>query len=128
MDHRLTWLRLSMVSLALAIVLGAFGVHGLESHVTAARLATWQTAQYYHVIVSIILLILAVASDRWRVPRWSLRLLVAGGLLFSGSLYVLVLADQSWLGAITPLGGMFLIAGLFLAAIGCCRINHPPSQ
>lgn len=128
MDHRLTWLRLSMVSLALAIVLGAFGVHGLESHVTAARLTTWQTAQYYHVIVSIILLIFAVASDRWQVPRWSLRLLVAGGLLFSGSLYVLVLADQSWLGAITPLGGMFLIAGLFLAAIGCCRINHPPSQ
>jgi len=128
MDHCLIWLRLSLVSLAVAVLLGAFGAHGLESQVTAERLATWQTAQYYHVMVSLIVLILVVASERWRVPLWSLRLLIAGGILFSGSLYVLVLADLAWLGAVTPIGGVLLIAGLFLAAIGCCRINHPPSS
>lgn len=120
-------LRLCFGSIALAIALGAFGAHGLASVVSPARLETWETANQYHVWTSLILLSVSLVRDQWHFPAWSLRLITAGGVIFAGSLYLLVLSGHAWLGAITPIGGIFLISGLIVAAIGCGRNNTPPS-
>ncbi|NBS11322.1 MAG: DUF423 domain-containing protein [Gammaproteobacteria bacterium] len=114
-------LRLCFGSIALAIALGAFGAHGLASVVSPARLETWETANQYHVWTSLILLSVSLVRDQWHF------LITAGGVIFAGSLYLLVLSGHAWLGAITPIGGIFLISGLIVAAIGCGRNNTPPS-
>lgn len=102
---------------ALAVAAGAFGAHGLEGHVTPERLTTWKTAANYHLIHSVVLFVLA---GRPAHP-WSFRLFVAGILLFSGSLYLLVLLDLPWLGAVTPLGGVSFILGWLSLARGTER-------
>jgi uncharacterized membrane protein YgdD (TMEM256/DUF423 family) len=93
---------------ATAVAAGAFGAHALAARVTPERLATWHTASTYHLVHAVVLLALALSP----VPRrLSGGLFTAGILLFSGSLYALVLLDQPWLGAVTPLGGLCFIAG-----------------
>lgn len=96
---------------ALAVLLGAFGAHALRGHVEPELLTTWKTATSYHLAHAIALLGLAH-------PRsgGAARLIVAGTVVFSGSLYLLVLTGVRWLGAITPLGGILLIAGWLTAA------------
>jgi uncharacterized membrane protein YgdD (TMEM256/DUF423 family) len=103
---------------ALAVALGAFGAHGLRERVSAQMLATWETAAQYHFFHALALLIVGMLAHQLNetalaVPGW---VLLAGVTVFSGSLYLLVLTDQRWLGAITPLGGTALIVGwLWLA-------------
>jgi uncharacterized membrane protein YgdD (TMEM256/DUF423 family) len=87
-------------------VAGAFGAHGLEGTVPPARLETWETAARYHLVHAVALLFLA-----GRPGRWAFRLMTAGIAVFSGSLYALVLLDLPRLGAVTPVGGLMLIAG-----------------
>jgi uncharacterized membrane protein YgdD (TMEM256/DUF423 family) len=93
----------------LAVALGAFGAHGLkatlELHGTAA---IWQTAALYHLVHSAVLLVLA---QRATPPRASFLLFAAGIIIFSGTLYLLAVTNVKWLGAITPLGGLSLLAG-----------------
>lgn len=93
----------------LAVALGAFGAHGLkpllEHHGTAA---TWETAVLYHALHAVALLALAA---RPRPPAFTAWCFLAGIVVFSGSLYVLALTGVRWLGAITPLGGVALLAG-----------------
>ena len=100
---------------AVAVAAGAFGAHALRDAVTPERLATWQTAASYGLAHAV-----AAALAASRPTRWAQRaaaLFLAGTLLFSGSLYALVLLDAPWLGAVTPLGGVAFIAGwLSLAA------------
>lgn len=91
---------------ALAVALGAFGAHGLEGRVSADALETWRTAATYHLVHSVALA--AMAGERSGLAA---RLLTIGVVIFSGSLYALVLSGQTWLGAVTPLGGLALIAG-----------------
>jgi len=93
---------------AVAVGLGAFGAHALGDSVDAASLQTWRTAAGYHLLHSVVLLVVAAHP---RVTDLARRLFVAGILLFSGSLYLLVLTGERWLGAITPLGGVCLIGG-----------------
>lgn len=97
--------------LALGVLLGAFGAHGLEGQVTPERLDTWNTAALYHLVNSAGLTSLGVLNEvsPERVRRGALHLLTAGILIFSGSLYALVLLDIGWLGAITPFGGISLV-------------------
>ena len=103
---------------ALAVALGAFGAHGLRERVSAQMLTTWETAAQYHFFHALALLIVGMLAHQLNetalaVPGW---ILLAGVTVFSGSLYLLVLTDQRWLGAITPLGGTALIVGwLWLA-------------
>lgn len=108
--------RIAAVLGALAVALGAFGAHGLKS--TLARHGTedhWQTAVFYHFIHAVVLLVLARQSPLRRGP-WLC--FVAGIALFSGSLYLLALTNARWLGLITPLGGLSLLAGwLWLACL-----------
>ena len=85
-------------------------------------LAVFETAVRYQMYHALALLAVAWAAQRWPggLTQWAGWLLVAGILIFSGSLYVLVLTGPRWMGAITPIGGVALIAGwacLLLAAV-----------
>lgn len=107
----------------LGVGAGAFGAHGLSSYFAQfpAFKDTFATAVRYHLIHG-----LALFAAAWMVTRypgnwsyWAGYLFTVGILLFSGSLYLLVLTNTRWLGAITPLGGVAFLAGwgcLFAAA------------
>ena len=96
---------------------GAFGAHGLKRVLSADMLAIWQTAVLYQLIHALGLLLIAALSSRIAgpLPGWSGLLMLAGIILFSGSLYILALSGVKWLGAITPLGGVaFIVAWALL--------------
>lgn len=97
----------------LAVVLGAFGAHTLETRVTPERLDVFETGVRYHMYHALALLFVSWAAHQW--PSWQITgagyLFLAGILIFSGSLYLLVLTDTPWLGAITPIGGLAFISG-----------------
>ena len=98
----------------LVVALGAFGAHGLESFLSEARLETWHTAVLYHMFHTLALLGVALLVRQANGNRWllgSAQCFMAGLVLFSGSLYVLALTGISWLGVITPFGGIALLAG-----------------
>ena len=97
---------------ALAVVAGAFGAHGLRQQVGTQLLSAWNTGAHYHLLHSVALLALALYGARSeRSVRVPASLFTVGIVLFSGSIYVLVLTGLSWLGPVTPLGGVCLIAG-----------------
>ncbi len=106
------------LSAALAVGAGAFGAHALGDTVSPARLATFETAVRYEMVHALALLLVGVLVERWSDARlrWAGWLFLAGTVLFSGSLYLLVLTDTPWLGAVTPLGGVAFIAGWLLLA------------
>ena len=108
-------LKLTAAIGALAVALGAFGAHGLEDFLVAhSRADTWNTAVFYHLVHSVVLLVLTTRTQ-WRPTPWTLIALGIG--FFSGSLYLLCLTQVTWLGAITPIGGILLIAG-WISMIG----------
>lgn len=112
-------LPLAASSAALAVALGAFGAHGLKNRVAEADLLIWQTAVNYHIWHSLALLALGVLLQlvKPRLPLlWSARSFMFGIIIFSGSLYLLVLTNTRWLGAITPIGGVAFILGWLLLA------------
>jgi uncharacterized membrane protein YgdD (TMEM256/DUF423 family) len=118
------FLALGAAFAALAVVLGAFGAHALKAKLAADALAVYQTAVQYHFWHALGLLAVGLASahlaeNAWlRAAGW---LLAAGIVLFSGSLYVLALSGQKWLGAVTPLGGAAFILGWIALAVGMLR-------
>ena len=97
--------------LMIAVALGAFGAHGLAETVSETRLGTWRTAVDYHMSQSLALFFISLIRPETLSPWfiWSKRLLLSGILIFSGSLYLLVLFDMGVLGAITPIGGVAMI-------------------
>jgi len=110
---------IAATSAALAVALGAFGAHALKARLAEADLLIWQTAVNYHIWHSLALLALGVLMNVVKPPSqllWSARSLLLGIIIFSGSLYLLVLTDTRWLGAITPLGGVAFIVGWLLLA------------
>lgn len=112
------------ISGALVVGLGAFGAHALESRLSADMLETYQTAARYHFYHTLALLAVVVAAERWptsNLPTLSGWLFVGGIVVFSGSLYLLVFTGMSWLGAITPLGGVAFISGWLLLAVVAWR-------
>jgi len=104
------------VAAGLAVVLGAFGAHLLANRVTPERLLTFETGVRYHMYHALALLFLSWAVTQWQNWQltWAGYLFIAGILLFSGSLYLLVVTNTSWLGAVTPLGGVSFIFGWVL--------------
>ena len=104
----------------IAVAAGAFGAHGLEGRVTPNRLETFRTAVTYQMYHALALLVVGwAAAQGWGgAIEWAGYCFLAGTLVFSGSLYVLVLTDTGWLGAITPLGGAAFLAGWGLLAWG----------
>ncbi len=102
----------------IAVVLGAFGAHALRGRLSPEDLATFETGVRYQMYHALALFAVAWAASRWpsgasTAAGW---LFVVGIVVFSGSLYVLVMTGQRWLGAVTPLGGLLMICGW--AALG----------
>jgi len=105
-----------------AVVVGAFGAHGLKARLTPEFLAVYQTGVQYHLYHALGLLLVGLAffhlpdTTTLRASGW---LMVAGIFLFSGSLYALALTGEKWLGAVAPIGGTaFILAwAAFAAAI-----------
>lgn len=122
MDARKT-LAIAGGLIALATVLGAFGAHALKSHLSADKLAVYETAVRYHFIHALGLLVMGVLlrSADTNLLRWSAMLVLVGIILFSGSLYLLTFGAPRPLGAVTPLGGLALIAGWGLFAVTIWR-------
>ena len=105
-----------------AVALGAFGAHALKEHLSTEMLAVWHTGVEYHIYHALGLL--AVGLVIMQLPesallKWSGWLMLAGILLFSGSLYALALSGKGWPGAITPVGGIAFLAAwaLFVVAV-----------
>jgi uncharacterized membrane protein YgdD (TMEM256/DUF423 family) len=120
MDH--TFLLIGALAGFLAVAFGAFGAHALRSQLSPEMLAVFETGvryQMYHALALLLVATLLARTGGWlvAVAGW---LFVAGIVIFSGSLYVLALSGVRWFGAITPLGGIALLAGwacLVLVAI-----------
>ena len=94
---------------ATGVALGAFGAHALKAMLEANdRTDIWETAVFYHLVHSLALLILSTQPS---IRRSTFYCFVGGVAVFSGSLYLLCLSGLNWLGAITPIGGICLIAG-----------------
>jgi uncharacterized membrane protein YgdD (TMEM256/DUF423 family) len=111
--------RLASFSLLIGVACGAFGAHGLRGVVPDSDLLIWEKAVFYHLFHALAALGLVlfespiISSEKARKVALALLVSVA---IFSGSLYLLVLTDTRWLGAITPLGGLgFMGSWLYLA-------------
>jgi len=111
------------VLMAIATIIGALAAHLLRDRLAAVRYEVLQTAVHYQFIHALGLLLLgALARQRHdRLLRIAADLLLAGVLLFSGSLYLLLGGAPLVIGALTPLGGLCLIGGWLLAAVALWR-------
>ena len=109
---------------ALSVGIGAFGAHGLEATLSANNRAdTFETAvkyQFYHTIALLILGILMLNYDQSQF-RIAAVCFILGIVIFSGSLYTLSLTNVTWLGAITPIGGLAFMAGWGFLAFGAYK-------
>ena len=106
---RLALLRVGAALCFAAVALGAFGAHALKATLqSSGMLDVWNKAVLYHFLHGVALVALALYGARNRPTYF---LLVAGIVLFSGSLYAMALTNVRWLGAITPLGGLCFLAG-----------------
>jgi len=106
------WIRIAALFGVTGVILGAFGAHALRARLEPAQLTSWTTGVHYQLFHAVALLTLALwteSSGRSLGPTpW---LFALGILLFSGSIYALVLTPWRWLGPVTPIGGLLLIAG-----------------
>ena len=109
----------------LAVVLGAFGAHGLKGKISDSLLAAYQTGVHYQMFHTLAIMALTLLLLRSAMPSSVLTVAgyfwIAGIILFSGSLYGLALGLGSWLGPITPIGGLLLIIGWICFVVGVAR-------
>ena len=115
------WTSVAAGALGLAVMIGAFGAHALRDRLDAYSMGVYEKAVFYHFIHALGLLIVSLVPniDTWR--PWICGLLLAGILLFSGSLYALAITGVRALGAVTPLGGLSFIAAWLLLAFAAAR-------
>lgn len=117
-----TFLTLAATSGLLAVALGAFGAHALRNRLDTYAMDIFETAvqyQFYHSLALLCVGLLALNQPGMVLLKSSGWLFVVGIVIFSGSLYLLSLTGLRWLGAVTPVGGLALIAGwACLAAAG----------
>lgn len=109
-----------IILIVVAIILGAFGAHGLRELVSAEKLATFEVGVRYEMYIGIILLIVGLNADKFQFSlKLITNLVLIGAILFSASIYLLSIQELTiinlkFLGPITPLGGSLMIAGLVL--------------
>lgn len=104
----------------LGVALGAFGAHGMASRFTPESRGWWETATLY-LLVHAVAVFAAGLSGRtglFSTGGWTM---TAGALVFSGTLYAMALGAPRWFGAITPIGGLLLLAGWALYAVAAVR-------
>lgn len=112
-----------VILIVIAIILGAFGAHGLKEVVSAEKIASFEVGVRYEIYVGIILLILGFNTDKLNFSlKWVVNLVLLGAVLFCGSIYLLSLQELttmklSFLGPITPIGGSLMIAGLIVFTV-----------
>ncbi len=107
----------------LGVALGAFGAHALRASLSPSDIEIFETAVRYQMYHAVALFGVAWLATKLVDPLmdWAGWLLVAGTVVFSGSLYLLVLTGTRWLGAITPVGGLMLVAGWLLVVVALLR-------
>lgn len=118
--------QIAAMSAALAVVLGAFGAHGLKKTLSESMLIVYRTGVDYHLMHSLALLVVGILSLVLNENVWlkrSATLFIVGIVLFSGSLYFLSIGGPRWLGPITPLGGLSFIAGWLSLSVGISKSN-----
>ena len=106
---------------ALAILFGAFAAHALRNSLSEQMLSIFQTAVDYHLYHALGLIIIGLLISQRpysRLLNLSAIAMLVGIIVFCGSLYLLSLTGKSWLGMITPLGGVTFIASWILIVIG----------
>ncbi|TLS51091.1 DUF423 domain-containing protein [Paenibacillus antri] len=107
-----TWVAAGAVSAFLSVAIGAFGAHGLQLEDYYADI--YDTGVQYHMLHAVGMLLVGLLGGSLRRPKllsWAGWAFVLGTALFSGSLYALSVTEISWLGAITPLGGVAFLTG-----------------
>jgi uncharacterized membrane protein YgdD (TMEM256/DUF423 family) len=121
----MTWSGLGAILLGLAVVLGAFGAHGLRGRLDEYSMGIYEKAVFYQFVHALGMLIVPLFARAGVLTESSLEwvcwLLLAGILIFSGSLYLLAATGVRILGAITPIGGLSFIAAWFLLAFRLLR-------
>ncbi|MEO6778989.1 MAG: DUF423 domain-containing protein [Gemmatimonadaceae bacterium] len=118
---------LGSINALLAVLLGAFGAHALRARISPAMLEVYHTASQYHFYHALGMLLVGVLAMQFQnvgALRLSGLLMLVGIVLFSGSLYVLAVTGVTWLGAITPLGGLAFIAAWIVLAAAVLRAQH----
>jgi uncharacterized membrane protein YgdD (TMEM256/DUF423 family) len=106
------------LSALVAVALGAFGAHGLRGRLVPDMLMSFEIGVRYQMYHALGLLAVGLALSRWPSSAVALAgwLFIAGTVVFSGTLYLLALSGQRWLGAVTPVGGAAFIAGWLVLA------------
>jgi uncharacterized membrane protein YgdD (TMEM256/DUF423 family) len=122
----MNWPSIGALLLALAVILGAFGAHGLRGRVTPESMDVYQKAVFYHFIHALGILAVSILPKTGTFPLEGAStvcaILLCGIVLFSGSLYLLAVTGKSFLGMITPLGGLLFVIGWVLLA---WRLRRP---
>lgn len=121
----MNWTATAAILLALAVSIGAFGAHGLQGRLDVYSTGIYEKAVFYHFIHALGLLAVPLLVRAGLLSKaagdWSGWLLLAGIVLFSGSLYVLAISGIRTLGAITPFGGVSFIAAWIVLAVCALR-------
>lgn len=111
------------IFMGLAVLFGAFGAHALKQSLSPEMMAVYKTGveyQFYHAL-GLLLVGLIGFQVKSKFLDWAGLLFVAGIILFSGSLYVLTLTGVKAIGAITPIGGISLVAGWVCLAVALLK-------
>ncbi|WML41696.1 DUF423 domain-containing protein [Neobacillus sp. OS1-2] len=119
-----TFIIVGAINAFLAVALGAFGAHGLKDRLDAHYLEIWKTGVTYQMFHATGILIIGILLGKVGVSSlfsWSGWLMLAGIILFSGSLYLLSLTKVGVLGAITPIGGVCFLAAWVLIIVGAVK-------
>ena len=119
----LNWIGISAINMAIAVALGAFGAHGLKNIVSAQQLEWWHTATLYLFIHALGLLLVGLLIRLRYATQTTAWLLQIGIIIFAGSLYAMTLGAPLWFGAITPIGGILMIAGWLWLAVSSFTMN-----
>jgi uncharacterized membrane protein YgdD (TMEM256/DUF423 family) len=110
--------------MAIAVALGAFGAHGLKNIASPQQLEWWHTATLYLLVHALGLLLVGLLIRLKYVTQTTAWLLQIGIIIFAGSLYSMTLGAPLWFGAITPIGGVLMIAGWLCLALSAFKTNN----
>lgn len=120
-----TFLLLGALSALIGVGMGAFGAHGLKAVISPEMLTVYQTGvtyQMWHALGLIGVALIRQQAPGSKLLHWAGWLMFAGILLFSGSLYALSLLNHTWLGMITPFGGVCFLAAWLLITLSAAPI------